>query len=114
MSHQPTPDDTNSPPVDLLLKALPAHVPAGHGGVARLRLVLVPAQPSAELLRHAVAHLAPVLPLLTDLGDRFAAEGHSLALVGGPVRDAFLGRTSPAAATPSSRSRPIAPMPMTG
>ncbi|CCH70007.1 putative RNA nucleotidyltransferase [Phycicoccus elongatus Lp2] len=95
MSHQPTPGDTNSPPVDLVLKALPAHVPAGPGGVARLRLVLVPAQPSAELLRHAVAHLAPVLPLLTDLGDRFAAEGHSLALVGGPVRDAFLGRTSP-------------------
>ena len=63
MSHQPTPDDTNSPPVDLLLKALPAHVPAGLGGVARLRLVLVPAQPCAELLRHAVAHLAPVLPL---------------------------------------------------
>lgn len=29
-----------------------------------------------------------------DLGRRFAAAGHELALVGGPVRDAFLGRVS--------------------
>ncbi|MEO7069582.1 MAG: CCA tRNA nucleotidyltransferase [Nostocoides sp.] len=35
------------------------------------------------------------MPLLSDLGDRFATAGHTLALVGGPVRDAFLGRTSP-------------------
>jgi len=46
-------------------------------------------------MRTAVAHLAPVMPLLADLGERFAAAGHELALVGGPVRDAFLGRTSP-------------------
>ncbi|HYN68102.1 MAG TPA: CCA tRNA nucleotidyltransferase [Ornithinibacter sp.] len=46
------------------------------------------------MLRQAVAHLAPVLPLLTDLGERFAAAGHDLALVGGPVRDALLGRVS--------------------
>ncbi len=52
------------------------------------------AQPPAGLLRQAVAHLAPVLPLLTDLGERFAAAGHDLALVGGPVRDAFLGRVA--------------------
>ncbi|MGL5909843.1 MAG: CCA tRNA nucleotidyltransferase, partial [Phycicoccus sp.] len=44
------------------------------------------------LLRQAVAHLAPVLPVLTDLGERFADAGHELALVGGPVRDAFLAR----------------------
>lgn len=50
-------------------------------------------QPPAALLREAVAQLAPVLPVLTDLGERFAAAGHDLALVGGPVRDAFLGRT---------------------
>lgn len=48
-----------------------------------------------ELLRGAVARLAPVLPLLQELGGRFEAAGHELALVGGPVRDAFLGRTSP-------------------
>lgn len=51
-------------------------------------------QPSPSRLRQAVAELAPVLPLLTDLGERFAAEGHTLALVGGPVRDAFLGRSA--------------------
>ncbi|MGL4175290.1 MAG: CCA tRNA nucleotidyltransferase [Dermatophilaceae bacterium] len=44
------------------------------------------------LLRQAVAHLAPVLAVLTDLGERFADAGHELALVGGPVRDAFLAR----------------------
>jgi poly(A) polymerase len=59
-------------------------------------LTLVPTRhPPAALLRRAVAHLAPVLPVLTDLGERFAAAGHELALVGGPVRDAFLGRSSP-------------------
>ncbi|WP_392543726.1 CCA tRNA nucleotidyltransferase [Oryzobacter telluris] len=49
-------------------------------------------QPPSSWLRQAVAELAPVLPVLTDLGERFAAAGHTLALVGGPVRDAFLGR----------------------
>ena len=47
-----------------------------------------------EVLRAAVAHLAPVIPVLTDLGTLFAKGGHELALVGGPVRDAFLERTS--------------------
>lgn len=47
-----------------------------------------------EILRAAVAHLAPVIPLLTELGQAFADGGHELALVGGPVRDAFLERTS--------------------
>ena len=46
-------------------------------------------------MKQAVARLAPVLPLLTDLGARFTGAGHELALVGGPVRDAFLGRTPP-------------------
>ena len=35
--------------------------------------------------------LAAAEPLAT-LAERFAAAGHELALVGGPVRDAFLGR----------------------
>ena len=42
-----------------------------------------------------MAQLAPVLGLLTDLGERFTSAGHELSLVGGPVRDAFLGRTPP-------------------
>nr|WP_229661905.1 CCA tRNA nucleotidyltransferase [Phycicoccus endophyticus] len=45
------------------------------------------------MLRAAVSNLAPVLPVLTELGERFAAAGHEIALVGGPVRDAFLGRS---------------------
>ena len=51
--------------------------------------------PTNALLREAVRRLAPVLPLLTELGSRFAEAGHEIALVGGPVRDSFLGRTSP-------------------
>ncbi len=47
-----------------------------------------------RLLEGAVARLSPVLPLLLELGELFAGAGHDLALVGGPVRDAFLGRTS--------------------
>jgi len=35
---------------------------------------------------------APVLDELRPLGERFAAAGHSLHLVGGPVRDLLLGR----------------------
>lgn len=51
---------------------------------------------SLEALRRAaVRRLAPALPLLSELGERFGAHGHELALVGGPVRDAFLGRRSP-------------------
>jgi poly(A) polymerase len=51
--------------------------------------------PTSALLREAVRRLAPVLPLLTDLGSRFVDAGHEIALVGGPVRDGFLGRVSP-------------------
>ncbi|MER7073087.1 CCA tRNA nucleotidyltransferase [Terrabacter sp. NPDC000476] len=54
-----------------------------------------PTDAGLPLLRAAVARLAPVLPMLGELGERFAAAGHELALVGGPVRDAFLGRVSP-------------------
>jgi poly(A) polymerase len=38
--------------------------------------------------------MIPLRPLLEDLGSRFARAGHRLALVGGPVRDALLGRDS--------------------
>ncbi len=34
-------------------------------------------------------------PILTKLGEKFIAAGFEIALVGGPVRDAFLGRVSP-------------------
>src|SRR5450432_2613447 len=42
----------------------------------------------------AAAAMIPLRPLLADLGNRFARAGHRLALVGGPVRDALLGRES--------------------
>ncbi|WP_425271713.1 CCA tRNA nucleotidyltransferase [Nocardioides euryhalodurans] len=38
------------------------------------------------------AELDRLAPLLEPLGERFAAAGHALHLVGGPVRDAMLGR----------------------
>jgi poly(A) polymerase len=45
----------------------------------------------------AVAELAPIAELLTAIGERFSSAGFELALVGGPVRDALLGRLSRAA-----------------
>ena len=40
----------------------------------------------------AAALLRRVSPIADDLGRRFARHGYELALVGGPVRDVFLGR----------------------
>jgi poly(A) polymerase len=45
-------------------------------------------------LQAAAAILAALSPRVTELGDLFVAAGHEIALVGGPVRDAFLGRRS--------------------
>lgn len=53
---------------------------------APLRLVDVQAAVAAELDR--------IAPVIDELGALFAAAGHELALVGGPVRDAMLGRRS--------------------
>ncbi|MBW8803134.1 MAG: CCA tRNA nucleotidyltransferase [Catenulispora sp. 13_1_20CM_3_70_7] len=44
--------------------------------------------------RAAVTELLRVAPVVGELAGRFAAAGHTLALVGGPVRDALLGRLS--------------------
>nr|WP_228760214.1 CCA tRNA nucleotidyltransferase [Pseudactinotalea sp. HY158] len=46
------------------------------------------------MLLSALRVFADYSPEVLDLGRRFAAAGHELALVGGPVRDAFLGRRS--------------------
>ena len=48
----------------------------------------------AALQRRAVGVLTELAPAAVELGRVFAAAGHELALVGGPVRDAFLGRGS--------------------
>jgi poly(A) polymerase len=54
----------------------------------------VPERDSSAEQQAAAALLAAVSPLANELGELFAAAGHELALVGGPVRDVFLGRLS--------------------
>jgi len=46
------------------------------------------------LQRRALSVLADLAPAAIELGEVFREAGHELALVGGPVRDAFLGRVS--------------------
>ena len=46
----------------------------------------------SELQRNAVQALLSRSPVLVELGERFAAAGHAVHLVGGSVRDALLGR----------------------
>ena len=54
-----------------------------------------PALPAlGALQRRALGILTALAPAALELGEIFHREGHELALVGGPVRDAFLGRVS--------------------
>ncbi|MGN6162492.1 MAG: CCA tRNA nucleotidyltransferase, partial [Marmoricola sp.] len=46
----------------------------------------------SEVQERVFAELDRLDPVLLPLGERFAQAGHQLALVGGPVRDAMLGR----------------------
>lgn len=46
----------------------------------------------SEVQERVFAELDRLDPVLRPLGERFTAAGHQLALVGGPVRDAMLGR----------------------
>ena len=67
----------------------------------------------AALLRRALSVLTEMAPAAVELGEVFAAAGHELALVGGPVRDAFLGRASEdldfaTSATPDETQRLLA------
>jgi poly(A) polymerase len=52
----------------------------------------LPAVTIADVQRSVTAELDRVGPVIDELGELFAAAGHELALVGGPVRDAMLGR----------------------
>jgi poly(A) polymerase len=47
-----------------------------------------------DVQRSVAEELDRIAPVIDDLGSRFADAGHELALVGGPVRDAMLGRRS--------------------
>ncbi len=51
---------------------------------------MVPVSTSPQ--RTAIENLGSVADLIRELGARFDSSGHQLALVGGPVRDALLGR----------------------
>ena len=46
----------------------------------------------ADVQRHVAQELDRISPVIDELGRRFSGAGHELALVGGPVRDAMLGR----------------------
>ncbi|MBZ5738170.1 CCA tRNA nucleotidyltransferase [Nocardioides sp. GBK3QG-3] len=46
----------------------------------------------ADVQRHVAEELDRIAPVIDELGRRFTDGGHELALVGGPVRDAMLGR----------------------
>jgi poly(A) polymerase len=46
----------------------------------------------SQVQARAVAELLRIAPVIDELGARFAAAGEQIALVGGPVRDAMLGR----------------------
>jgi poly(A) polymerase len=49
-------------------------------------------RPDADVVDRALAALTAHAGVALELGEIFAAAGHELALVGGPVRDALLGR----------------------
>ena len=70
-----------------------------------------------QSVAEAIANLEKTFEssLFAELGERFKTAGHELALVGGPVRDAFLGRRSPdldftTTATPDEILQIIKPM----
>jgi len=46
----------------------------------------------SDVQRTAVSELLRIAPVVDELGERFRAAGEEIALVGGPVRDAMLGR----------------------
>ncbi len=64
----------------------------GAGGLIQWGIVSTPEQRLAEIRRTAVRELLRAAPLIGEVGARFAAAGHEIALVGGSVRDALLGR----------------------
>ena len=97
-------DEGGGPSVDRSQPS--AGVAAARSGLGRRRTAvpfpLVPDVPAASApldlpaaRRRLAAELVELTPLLDELAERFAAAGHSLALVGGSVRDALLGRPAP-------------------
>ncbi|MGH3488630.1 MAG: CCA tRNA nucleotidyltransferase, partial [Actinopolymorphaceae bacterium] len=68
---------------------------AGGGGALRAHAVRFPPVSSdrlSEAQRRGVRELLRIAPVIDELGARFRAAGAPIALVGGSVRDALLGR----------------------
>ncbi len=65
--------------------------------LAGLVVVRDPSDPRelSDLRRRLVVSMAHLPDVVHELAGQFSQAGHRLALVGGPVRDAALGRTSP-------------------
>lgn len=61
-------------------------------GPARIEYVPVPTSVLTPDRRARIDAELDANPFLTELGELFAAAGHELSVVGGPVRDAVLGR----------------------
>jgi poly(A) polymerase len=74
------------PPGSLQGRAVPSSVVPERRSTAASAL--------SQAQRHAVVELMRVTPVADELARRFAARGHALALVGGSVRNAFLGRST--------------------
>ena len=75
---------------------LPARPGRAHRAASPARLEWSPVSEEPLLITdvqaRVVAELARIAPVTEELGRRFAAAGEEIALVGGPVRDAMLGR----------------------
>jgi len=83
-SPRPVPD----PVTDLVPEPVPTPVPGSSQGGSSDD----PSSVLRGLLARTLDVLGSVAPEAVELGEMFRDAGHELALVGGPVRDAFLGR----------------------
>ena len=68
--------------------------PRGGAGTCVRLAPVPPSDPPAlsDAQREALAAMLAAIPVVDELGELFAHAGHDLALVGGSVRDALLGR----------------------
>jgi poly(A) polymerase len=70
---------------------------------------IVSTQPSVEdVQRTAARELMRAAPILAAVGERFTGAGHEIALVGGSVRDALMGRLSSGDLDFATSARPAA------
>jgi poly(A) polymerase len=69
-----------------------APVPPSERAAADAADAALPSLQVVDVQRRVTAELERIGPVIDELGARFAAAGEELALVGGPVRDAMLGR----------------------